>query len=154
MTYLTLKLVHILSSTLLFGTGLGTAFFMWRAHLNGQPQVIAAVSREVVRADWWFTLPAVLVQPLTGYLMIEQLGYDWRQSWLFYSIVLYLLIGACWLPVLWLQHQMQRMAASAVAAGTELPARYHRFFKIWFFLGWPAFVAVMAIFYLMVNKPL
>ena len=153
MSYLALKLVHILSSTLLFGTGLGTAFFMWRAHRGGQPQVIAAVSREVVRADWWFTLPAVVVQPLTGFLMINLLGYDWQQTWLLLSIGLYLLIGACWLPVLWLQHQMHRMATKAVAEGTDLPARYHRFFRTWMLLGWPAFIAVLVIFYLMVNRP-
>lgn len=153
MSYLTLKLIHILSSTVLFGTGLGTAFFMWRAHRNGQPQVIAAVSREVVRADWWFTLPAVVVQPLSGYLMIDLLGYDWRLTWISVSIALYILIGACWLPVLWLQQQMQQMAAKAVTDGTELPARYFLFFRIWFFLGWPAFFAVLTIFYLMVNRP-
>ena len=153
MSYLTLKLIHILSSTLLFGTGLGTAFFMWRAHCSGKVQVIATVSREVVRADWWFTLPAVLVQPISGFMMINLLGYDWQQTWLLLSIGLYLLIGACWLPVLWLQHQMHQMAVTAVTGQTELPSRYHRFFKLWFFLGWPAFIAVLVIFYLMVNRP-
>jgi uncharacterized membrane protein len=153
MSYLTLKLIHILSSTLLFGTGLGTAFFMWRAHLSGQVQVIATVSREVVRADWWFTLPAVVVQPLTGWLLMQQLGYDWQQTWISLSIGLYLLIGACWLPVLWLQHQMHKMAVEAERNGTQLPDRYARFFRIWFALGWPAFIAVLMIFYLMVNKP-
>ena len=153
MSYLALKLVHILSSTLLFGTGLGTAFFMWRAHRSGQPLVIAAVSGEVVRADWWFTVPAVVIQPLTGFLMMDLLSYDWHQTWLSLSIALYLLVGACWLPVLWLQHQMHQMAVRAVAEGTDLPPRYHRFFRVWFSLGWPALFAVLAIFYLMVNRP-
>ena len=153
MSYLTLKLIHILSSTLLFGTGLGTAFFMWRAHRTAQPQIVAAVSREVVRADWWFTLPAVVVQPVTGMMMIHMLGYDWQQTWLSISIGLYLLVGACWLPVLWLQHRMHQLALAAVESDTELPARYHRYFRIWFALGWPAFIAVLIIFYLMVNKP-
>jgi uncharacterized membrane protein len=151
--YLLLKLVHVVSSTLLFGTGLGTAFFMWRTHLGGDVRAIAAVSQGVVKADWWFTTPAVIVQPLTGFTMLHLAGLDWRSGWILLSLLLYLLAGACWLPVVLIQLRVARLAAAAAKAGTDLPAEYFRLMRIWFALGWPAFVAVLAIFWLMVFKP-
>lgn len=152
-TYLALKLIHILSSTLLFGTGLGTAYFMWRADRTGDAGVIAATARHVVVADWLFTAPAVVVQPLTGWLLARELGLDLTAGWLGWALVLYVLTGACWLPVVKLQIRMRDLAAVAVRDGTALPEDYHRAMRFWFALGWPAFLAVMAIFVLMVSKP-
>lgn len=151
--YLALKLLHILSSTVLFGTGLGTAFSMWRAHRQGDPRVVAAVARNVVLADWVFTTPAVIVQPLTGLALIHLLGYPLTAPWLLASFVLYGIVGACWLPVVGLQLRMRRLADAAVARGEPLSGPYHRYFRLWFALGWPAFLGVIAIFALMVWKP-
>ncbi|MCU0759833.1 MAG: DUF2269 domain-containing protein [Steroidobacteraceae bacterium] len=151
--YLPLKLLHILSSTVLFGTGIGTAFSMWRAHVGGDPRAIAATSRSVVLADWLFTTPAVIVQPLTGLAMISILGYPWTAAWLVASYALYVLVGLCWLPVVGLQLRMRRLANAAVERGEPLPGSYHRSFALWFALGWPAFAGVVAIYALMVWKP-
>jgi uncharacterized membrane protein len=151
--YPLLRLVHILSATLLFGTGLGSAFYLWQAHRSGDVAVIAGVSRNVVLADWLFTTPAVVIQPLSGVWMMLLLGYGMDLFWLHWSVVLYLLAGVCWLPVVWLQIKMRRMSRDALAAGTALPATYYRYMRIWFFLGWPAFLAVLGAFYLMVLKP-
>jgi uncharacterized membrane protein len=151
--HLTLKLLHILSSTVLFGTGLGTAFSMWRAHRHGDPRVVAAVARNVVLADWVFTMPAVIVQPLTGLALAHLLGYPLTAPWLLLSFALYGVVGACWLRVLGLQWRMRQLAEAAVASGQLLPAPYHRCFRLWFALGWPAFAGVVAIFALMVWKP-
>jgi uncharacterized membrane protein len=148
-----LKLVHILSATLLFGTGLGSAFYMWQAHRSRDIAVIASISRNVVLADWIFTTPAVIIQPVSGVWMMVLLGYGMNLSWLHWSVVLYLLAGACWLPVVWLQIQLRRMSCDAMATGTALPEKYHRYMRYWFFLGWPAFLSVLAAFYLMVVKP-
>lgn len=148
-----LKTLHILSATLLFGTGLGTAFFMWRAHRAGDVRAIAAVSRNVVLADWLFTTPAVILQPLTGFAMLYMAGLDWRIGWVMASLGLYLLAGACWLPVVAIQLRVARLAATAVAAGTALPPTYFRLMRWWFALGWPAFLAVLLVFWLMVAKP-
>src|SRR5688572_1006143 len=111
--YLTLKLVHILSATLLFGTGLGTAFFMWRAHVGGDPRVIASVARNVVLADWWFTTPAVILQPLTGLWMVHLVGWHWTQPWIVAALALYVVAGCAWIPVVWLQMRMQVLAQQA-----------------------------------------
>lgn len=151
--YLALKLLHILSSTLLFGTGLGTAFAMWRADAGGDPRVIAAVARNVVLADWVFTTPAVIVQPVTGLLLLDALGLPWDTPWIASSLLLYVLVGACWLPVVWIQLQVARGATAAVEAGRALPSRHHRLMRTWYALGWPAFAGVIAIFWLMVFKP-
>lgn len=151
--YLWLKLVHILSSTLLFGTGLGTAFYMWRADRTADAKVIAAVSRNVVLADWLFTTPAVIVQPVTGFWMLHILGYPLDTFWIAASIALYVLIGLCWLPVVWLQIQVAKIAAIAVQTNAPLPASYRQLMRYWYGLGWPAFIGVIVVFGLMVFKP-
>jgi uncharacterized membrane protein len=150
--YLLLKTVHIVSATILFGTGLGTAFHMWMSHLSGSVPAIAVAARNTVIADFLFTTPAVVVQPATGVLLAVHAGIPLTEDWLLLSIGLYLVTGACWVAVVWLQVRMHRLADAAVAAGTALPDRYYRYAWCWFSLGWPAFGAVLAIFYLMVFK--
>jgi uncharacterized membrane protein len=151
--YLALKLIHILSSTVLFGTGLGTAFSMWRANASHDPRVVATVARNVAIADWIFTTPAVIVQPITGVALAKLAGVPLTSSWLELSIALYLFIGACWIPVVWLQLRMRDLAQGAVTEGAPLPLRYSRYYRLWCALGWPAFTGVMGIFALMVFKP-
>lgn len=152
-TYLILKLVHIISATVLFGTGLGTAFYMWRAHLKNKIQVMAYVSKDVVLADWLFTAPAVIAQIITGLWMWSIMDSATMPLWIWLSLVLYVFIGLCWLPVVWLQIQIAKLCQAAVTTNTDLPARYQRYMKTWFLLGWPAFISVLAILYLMVFKP-
>ena len=153
MSYLVIKWLHVVSSTVLFGTGAGIAFFMWRAHRTGDARVIAAVAADVVRADLLFTATAVVVQPLTGILLVHRLALPWSLLWIHGTLVLYGLIGCCWLPVVWLQVQMRNIARRAVAEGTPLPEVYHRYFRYWFRLGWPAFAGVLVVFWLMLAKP-
>jgi uncharacterized membrane protein len=151
--YTFLKWLHIMSSTLLFGTGLGTAFHGWMSHRTRDPHVIAAVGRSVVLADWLFTTPAVIVQPVTGAIMIWLAGYPLTSSWLVVALALYVLVGLCWLPVVWIQIQIHRIAKRALATGQPLGADFQRFTRVWFLLGWPAFISVIAIFWIMVAKP-
>ena len=153
MTYLILKVIHILSGAVLFGTGAGIAFFMLRAHATKDPRTVASVGRIVVLADFVFTASAVVVQPLSGLALIRLQGYALTEPWLMAAYALYVLIGACWLPVVWFQWRMVKLAEGAVAAGTPLPPAYHRLFRVWFILGWPAFAGVIGIYALMVAKP-
>jgi uncharacterized membrane protein len=151
--YALLKFVHIVSATLLFGTGLGTAFFMWMTHRTGNVTAIAAAARITVLADWLFTTPAVIVQPLSGVLLMRLVGYPLSTSWLVVAIALYVLAGACWLPVVALQMRMRDYAVHAARDSVPLPPAYQRCMRWWFALGWPAFAAVLATFWLMVAKP-
>lgn len=153
MAYLWVKWLHILSSTLLFGTGLGIAFFFWLAHRRGDARVIAATARTVVIADACFTAPAVVVQLLSGLWLAHTLGLPFEAFWLKTALVLFFVIGACWLPVLWLQLRARDLAQAATRDGTPLPPAYYRVMRWWFWLGWPAFLGVLAIFWLMVLKP-
>lgn len=153
MDYFTLKTIHILSSTVLFGTGLGTAFFMWMAHRRGDVAGIAITARHVVLADWLFTTPAILVQPATGFWLLHMMGLPWTMTWIWLSIVLYLVAGACWLPVVAIQYRIRALAEAAHHEGTALPATYFRLMRWWFCLGWPAFIALVVVFWLMVRKP-
>jgi uncharacterized membrane protein len=151
--YTWIKVIHVLSSTILFGTGLGTAFHMWMAHLRGDPRTIASVSRNVVLADFLFTTPSAIVQPVSGIALVRLLGVDPLAPWLLITYALFALAGLCWLLVVWLQIRVRDMVSGAVAAGLPLPAAYQRAMTLWFALGWPAFIAVTAIFWLMVTKP-
>ena len=153
MEYIAVKWLHILSSTLLFGTGIGSAFYMLFTSLSRDVRAIAVVSRYVVLADWVFTTPTIILQPLTGFYLMYLAGYPLTSSWILWSIVLYFVAGACWLPVVWLQIKMQGFAHAAVQENKALPAAYWRYMKIWVALGIPAFVSLVVVFYLMVAKP-
>lgn len=153
MDYLVVKWIHILSSTLLFGTGLGIAFFMWTAHRRGNVAHIAATARTVVLADTVFTAPAVVVQFASGIWLVQRLGLPWSMFWLKTALILFFFIGTCWLPVVWLQWRVRNLAEAAIRDGRQLPPVYHRAMRCWFWLGWPAFISVVAIFWLMVAKP-
>ena len=151
--YLLLKTLHVISSVLLAGTGFGSAFYLFFANRTGSLETQAAVCRLVVRADTWFTTPAVIVQPLTGVWMAHLAGWSLATPWLATAIALYLVAGGCWLPVVWLQLRMRDMAEAALARGEPLPPRYWRYARGWEALGYPAFAAMPVIFWLMVAKP-
>ena len=153
LTYLALKFLHIVGATALLGTGAGIAFFMLLAHRTGDAATVASVARIVVIADFVFTATAVVVQPITGFLLAWIVGYSLLDGWILLSIALYLLTGAFWLPVVWMQMRMRDLAAQAVREAKPLPAQYHRLFRLWFAFGFPAFGAVVAIFWLMIAKP-
>jgi uncharacterized membrane protein len=153
MQYFVLKYLHIVGASVLLGTGAGIAFFMLAAHLGGRPAIIAGVARIVVIADFIFTATAVIVQPITGSLLVWNVGYSFWDGWIVWSIVLYVITGALWLPVVWMQMRLRDLAAKAAAEGTPLPDQYHRIFWLWFAFGIPAFAAVAAIFWLMIAKP-
>lgn len=153
MDYLVVKWLHILSSTFLFGTGIGSAFYMLFTSLSRDVRAIAVVSRHVVLADWIFTTSSIVIQPITGIYMIYLAGYPWASKWIMYTIGLYVVAGACWLPVVWIQLKMRDMAQVAARDGSALPALYWRYLRWWVMLGIPAFMSVVFIFWLMVAKP-
>jgi uncharacterized membrane protein len=153
MEYMIVKWLHILSSTFLFGTGIGSAFYMLFTSLSRDVRAIAVVSRHVVLADWIFTTTTIIVQPVTGLYMIHLAGYPWTSAWIMWSVGLYFFAGACWLPVVWMQLRMRDMAQVAARDNTELPALYWRYLHWWTVLGIPAFFALVIVFWLMVAKP-
>jgi uncharacterized membrane protein len=151
--YLALKYLHIIGATVLLGTGAGIAFFMLLAHRTGDAAVIAAVARIVVVADFLFTATAVVAQPVTGVALARTMGYALDESWIVLSVALYFVTGAFWLPVVWMQMRMRDLADAAASTGRPPPEAYHRLFRLWFLSGFPAFAAVLAIFWLMMAKP-
>lgn len=154
MEYQIWKWLHILSSTLLFGTGLGTAFFMFVTNRSADVRAIAVVTRYVVLADWLFTATTVVFQPLSGLMMMHLAGIPLRTPWIWLSFALYFVAGACWLPVVWIQMQLRNIAREAAAAGAStLPPRYWKYERAWILLGIPAFFSLIVVFYLMVAKP-
>jgi uncharacterized membrane protein len=153
MLYLVLKYLHVLGAIVLLGTGAGIAFFMAMAHRSADVGHIFRTARTVVLADFLFTATAVVAQPVTGVLLARQSGLPLTESWLLVSIALYIVAGAFWLPVLWMQVRMRDLAGEALVHGHKLGADYHRLFRLWFLSGFPAFGAVLAIIWLMIAKP-
>jgi uncharacterized membrane protein len=150
---LLVKLVHVLGAAVLFGTGAGIAFFMLMEHRTRDAGTIAATARIVVTADAVFTASAVVLQPVTGAALAWTIGYPLSTPWIAVSLALYVLVGLCWLPVVWMQIQLRDLARHAAGQGKPLPPRYFSLFRVWFWLGWPAFLGVLAIFALMLWKP-
>ena len=144
---------HILSATLLFGTGLGTAFHLYATHLRGNVSAIAVAARNTVLADWLFIAPAAVFQPASGLVLVLMGEFDLLESWLVATYVLYAIAAACWIPAVWLQYRVRRLAEAAVTTGTALPATYFSAMRVWFALGWPAFAALLVVYALMVMKP-
>lgn len=153
MEYFIAKFLHIIGAAVLLGTGAGIAFFMLLAHRTGDAKVVAGVARIVVVADFLFTASAVVAQPITGLWLASIAGYALTDSWIVASIALYVVTGLFWLPVVWMQMRLRDLAGAAVTSGHPLPAEYHRLFRIWFAFGFPAFGAVVAIFWLMIARP-
>ncbi|MFO1034637.1 MAG: DUF2269 domain-containing protein [Hyphomicrobiales bacterium] len=147
------KWLHVLSSTILFGTGIGIAYFFWFAVRGPDLRAAAAVARLVVKADWTFTATAGLVQATTGGLLVWLNGWSLTDRWLMEAIGIFVLALACWLPVVWLQIRLRDMLVQAEASQTPLPPHFRRYLWTWFALGWPAFIGLVYVFWLMVAKP-
>jgi uncharacterized membrane protein len=145
--------MHVIGATVILGTGIGIAFFMLVAHLSSDVRFIAKTAGAVVLADMVFTATAVIVQPVTGYFLVQTVGVPWSTSWVVWSLVLYVVAGLSWLPVVWMQAKMRDIARAADADSAPLPQLYHRLFRAWFLAGIPGFGSVLVIIWLMVAKP-
>jgi uncharacterized membrane protein len=148
-----LRLAHVIGATVLFGTGAGIAFFMVMAHKTRDPALIAHVAGTVVIADTLFTATAALLQPITGALLAHAIGWSLTEGWIGLSLLLYVFTGLFWLPVVWIQIRLRNIARAAATRGAPLPPDYFRLYRIWFACGFPAFLAVIAILWLMLTKP-
>lgn len=146
------KWVHLVNASILFGFGMGTAAHMWLAHRSGNVQAIATVSRNVVFVDWVLTGTSGIIQPASGAALIW-LGGHWPwESWLVIAYALYGIAALCWFVVVWIQIKIRDVAQEAM--GHRLPYEYGQYMRAWFILGWPAFLSLLGVFYLMVFKPL
>ena len=154
MLYDFLKIIHIISACFLFGTGLGTAFYMFYVNLQKDIHLIARATRQVVFADWIFTGTSGLIQPITGFALVVVKGYSLTSIWVFGSILGYVIAGVCWAPVVWLQLRCAQISEQCVQSKEPLTKQYYQYFRIWVVLGIPAFAALIMVFYLMTVGPL
>jgi uncharacterized membrane protein len=149
------KTAHILSAAVVFGTGLGIAFFCWfgyrRAMRDGDIGVLRSTLHLTVVADAWLTAPAVVFQAVSGVVLMTLLGWPLLSPWSIAVWSLFVFTGACWLPVVWIQVQQMR-EAKGVASFAALSEQFHGRFRVWIALGVWAFAAVIAIYFLMVAK--
>ena len=148
-----LKIIHVISSIVLFGTGLGTAIYMLLVNFQKDVELIAKATAQVVFIDFWFTGISGIVQPITGFAMVYLYKYPLFSFWIVGSVTGYLIAGICWFIVVWLQIRCRDLAIDAFNKNTPLPKSYHKCFKTWWILGIPAFISLMFVFYLMTNRP-
>jgi uncharacterized membrane protein len=151
--YFLIKYLHLLGAIVILGTGTGIAFFMLMAHRSRDPVFIAATAAVVVVADMLFTLSAVILQPLTGGVLMALSGTSFAERWLVTSLGLYVVAGLFWIPVIFMQIEMRDLARTAAARQAPLPPRYFALFRRWFVFGIPGFGSVMMILWLMIAKP-
>ncbi len=152
--YWLLKFLHLVGASVLFGTGAGIAFFLFAAWRSGDVAAIARTAAFVVRADFLFTAPAVVLQLITGFLLVEVVGYPlFRTGWLLAGIGLYVFVGCCWLPVVRIQVRLRDIAVASLANDVPLPPVFHRWMRLWVALGITAFAGVLVIFVLMIVRP-
>ncbi|MCX7123235.1 MAG: DUF2269 domain-containing protein [Gammaproteobacteria bacterium] len=146
-------ILHIIGAAVLFGTGMGTAFYMLAANRSRNITFIAKATQLVVKADWIFTGTAGILQPITGALLVYLKGYHFADFWVWGSILGYVIAGGFWLPVVYFQIALGKIANQALAKGTALPPRYHSLYRAWFWCGWPAFLSLIGVFFLMSTGP-
>jgi uncharacterized membrane protein len=151
--YVVLKWLHVAGAMIIVGTGLGTAFHFWITQRREDTAAIAAAARSTVLADYLFTLPAVILQPITGVALAWMAGYPLGSTWMVAAIALYVLAGACWIPVVFIQRRLRDIAEASARAGTAPGPEFERLMRRWTALGWPAFIAMAAILWLMVARP-
>jgi uncharacterized membrane protein len=151
--YFIVKYLHVLGAITILGTGTGIAFFMLLAHRSGDPAFIARTAATVVIADMLFTASAVVLQPITGGVLMALSATALAERWLATSLGLYIVAGLFWIPVIFMQIEMRDLARRAAARTTPLPARYFMLFRRWFMFGIPGFGSVMVILWLMIAKP-
>lgn len=151
--YFILKIIHVISACILFGTGMGTALYMLIANRTKNLDIIKVATGQVVKADWLFTTTSGITQAITGFAMIFLHGYSFRSSWILGAIIGYVVAGACWVPVVYLQIQMHNIASFCLQKNIPLTQQYFKYYRAWFVLGWPAFVSLIFVYYFMVAKP-
>ena len=148
-----LRLLHVIGACVLIGTGAGIAFFMVMAHRSGEPNFVYKTASVVVIADTIFTATAAIAQPITGWLLMRELGWGLSDGWLAISLFLYVFIGVFWLPVVVIQIRMRDDARNSFETSAPLSGRYFRLYRIWFLCGLPAFSAIVVLLWLMINRP-
>jgi uncharacterized membrane protein len=147
------RLLHVLGACVLIGTGAGIAFFMVMAHRTKDPASIAHTASIVVIADMLFTATAAIAQPITGIILARNLGWPLLEGWVAVSLALYVFIGVFWLPVVSIQVKIRDEARASAMSGEPLTSRYMLLYRIWFACGIPAFVAIVALLWLMTVRP-
>ena len=152
--YFFIKYLHVLGAIVITGTGTGIAFFMLMAHRSGNAAFIARTAATVVIADMLFTLTAVLLQPVSGGVLMMLSSTAFTERWLTTSLGLYAVAGLFWVPVIFMQMEMRDLAREAAVKSQPLPLRYFALYRRWFLFGIPGFGSVMAILWLMIAKPI
>ena len=94
MSYLLWKLVHVLAVIAFLGNITTGVFWGHHAHRSGDPRLIAATFRGIIRSDRWFTNPGVAVLVVAGIMSAVRGGFPiLGTGWILWSVVLLTLSG-------------------------------------------------------------
>ncbi len=147
MSYPLLKLIHIISATIMIGTGLGSAFYLYFTYKKGQVSTVKEVLKLVVTADTIFTTPSVVIQFITGLLLSNLLGFTYT-NWFWVVLSVSFVVLILWVRAALIQLKLKKILDKE----KSLTVQFHRLMKIWFYLGVPSFLGAVYIYYLMVYK--
>ena len=146
--------LHILSAVWLMGHLVSSAFWKARADRTGNPQTIATTAQALVRSDFTFTLPGIVVLLGTGIWMAGLTGWDrFQELWLGTSFVLVIVMVIIWLAVLLPQQRRMARFAAETLEGVDQGANYQRASKLWSMAGGIMTLIPVLVLFLMVFKP-
>ncbi|MDQ0115862.1 DUF2269 family protein [Paenibacillus harenae] len=145
--------LHLLGVLLMAGNIITAAFWKIRADLAGNPIVIHQAAKNVMIADYAFTIPGLVMIIVSGGAMASESGVTWTGiNWLTLSLILLSVTGIIWLAILIpLQRKMIRSSADGIKTGT-ISAEYRRASRQWAIYGVAATLLPIIILYLMVMK--
>ncbi|MBL4735110.1 MAG: DUF2269 domain-containing protein [Flavobacteriales bacterium] len=148
MDYHILKLIHIVSATLMIGAGIGSAFYLFLSYKRYQASTLKDVLKLVVMADSVFTAPSIIIQFITGLMLSNMLSLT-STDWFLIVMGVSGLILVMWLRAAFLQIKLRKILEKE----NEITPEFHYLMKVWFYLGVPSFLGALYLYYLMVYKP-
>ncbi len=147
MDYFLLKLIHILSATLMIGTGLGSAFYLYLTYKKSAVQTVKEVLNFVILADTIFTTPSVIIQLITGIMLSDLLGLLYT-DWFWLVLAVSVIVLVLWLRAAFIQFKLKKLLEEE----NKLSPKFHHLMNIWFILGVPSFGGAIYLYYLMVYR--
>ena len=148
-----IKFVHVLAAAAMFGTALGVALFMLLADRSGNVSVIAVTARFAVGVELMVMIPALALQPISGFPLVSTIGLSFGEFWIVASLLVYAVVVIGWLAVLLLEIRIRDLTQEAVLSRVPLPEDYHGLFRLYSALVWPTLAAMIAVFALMIWQP-
>lgn len=145
-----LVFIHVVSAVIFIGNIVTVAFWKLKAEFSRDPAHIHRTAKNIMVADYIFTIPSNIGLLISGFLLAFQSSYPLTEiNWLTLSLTLFIVTGILWVVCLLpLQRKMIHYSQ-----GNWDEANYKKVSRTWDALGTLATLIPLFILYLMVMKP-